>query len=72
MKKINIGLDISIASVGWSITSAEPNDYKILDAGSRLFEEANSSNSKNSSTADRRGQRGRQRNLRRLKLKKKI
>ncbi|MGL5640553.1 MAG: type II CRISPR RNA-guided endonuclease Cas9, partial [Mycoplasmoidaceae bacterium] len=36
MKKINIGLDIGITSVGWAIVD---ENYKILDAGVRLFDD---------------------------------
>ncbi|AOG60899.1 CRISPR-associated protein Cas9 [Spiroplasma helicoides] len=63
MKKVNIGLDIGIASVGWSIYDIE--NKKIVKAGSRLFSEANAGTSKTSTTSDRREQRGRRRNLRR-------
>ncbi|AKU79870.1 type II CRISPR RNA-guided endonuclease Cas9 [Spiroplasma turonicum] len=68
MKKVNIGLDIGIASVGWSIFDI--NNKKILKSGSRLFNEANAGTNKSSTTADRRMQRGRRRNLRRKILRK--
>lgn len=35
-KKINLGFDIGIASVGWSIID---EDYNILDMGTRLFDD---------------------------------
>ncbi|AKX34259.1 CRISPR-associated protein Cas9 [Spiroplasma litorale] len=68
MKKVNIGLDIGIASVGWSIYDID--NKKIINAGSRLFSESNSGSSNSSTTSDRRMQRGRRRNLRRLILRK--
>lgn len=36
-EKINIGLDIGVASVGWAILN---NDSEIIDMGSRLFKDA--------------------------------
>lgn len=64
MKKVNIGLDIGIASVGWSIYDIE--NKKIINAGSRIFSEANTG----STASDRRAQRGRRRLLRRKILRK--
>ncbi|QGS51965.1 type II CRISPR RNA-guided endonuclease Cas9 [Spiroplasma tabanidicola] len=68
MKKVNVGLDIGIASVGWSIYDIE--NKKIINAGSRLFSEANAGGQKTSTTSDRRMQRTRRRNLRRKVLRK--
>ena len=35
MKKVTVGFDLGIGSVGWSIIDNETN--QILDLGSRLF-----------------------------------
>jgi len=37
-KKVNIGLDLGIGSVGWAVVNAE--EFEIIDAGVRLFPEA--------------------------------
>lgn len=37
---MKIGLDIGIASVGWAVVD---DDYKVLEAGSNLFESADAS-----------------------------
>ncbi|AXK51607.1 type II CRISPR RNA-guided endonuclease Cas9 [Spiroplasma alleghenense] len=66
MKKVNIGLDIGIASVGWAITDEELN---IIDAGVSLFEEAGQTGS-GTSGADRRIKRSSRRRLRRRNLRK--
>ena len=39
MKKVTLGFDLGVGSVGWSIIDNETN--KILDLGSRLFSEPN-------------------------------
>ncbi|WP_342268469.1 type II CRISPR RNA-guided endonuclease Cas9 [Spiroplasma endosymbiont of Aspidapion aeneum] len=62
-KKVNIGLDIGIASVGWAIIDVE--NLSIIKAGSRLFEEANAAKGDNQTASTRREQRSRRRILRR-------
>ncbi|MBN2287216.1 MAG: type II CRISPR RNA-guided endonuclease Cas9 [Tissierellales bacterium] len=52
-----IALDIGISSVGWAVVG---DDLKIIDAGSRLFDSADTSKNE-----DRRSNRGRRRLLRR-------
>ncbi|WP_339030580.1 type II CRISPR RNA-guided endonuclease Cas9 [Spiroplasma endosymbiont of Cantharis nigra] len=68
MKKVNIGLDLGIASLGWSIVEIDTKE--IIDAGIYLFEEANNSNSSTTSSSDRRAIRSRRRMLRRRNLRK--
>lgn len=58
--KINIGLDIGVSSVGWSIID---DDYNIIDMGVRLFDDP-----ANNGNADRRNAR----HLRRLYSRRKI
>lgn len=56
---MRIGLDIGIASVGWAIVD---NDYKVIEAGSNLFEAADASKN-----VDRRSFRQTKRLIRRRK-----
>lgn len=62
-----IGLDIGVASVGWSILDKE---YNILDLGSRLFPDAASPKDGELENVKRRSQRHMRRMLRRKKLRK--
>jgi len=63
-KKVNIGLDIGITSVGWAIINAD--EFEIIDAGSRIFAEADSKNNQG-----RREKRSSRRMNRRDKLRRK-
>ena len=63
-KKVNIGLDIGITSVGWAIINAD--EFEIIDAGSRIFAEADSKNNQ-----ERREKRSSRRMNRRDKLRRK-
>ena len=63
-KKVNIGLDIGISSVGWAIVGAD--EFEIIDAGSRIFVEADSENNQS-----RREKRSSRRMNRRDKLRRK-
>ncbi|PPE05668.1 type II CRISPR RNA-guided endonuclease Cas9 [Mesoplasma corruscae] len=66
MKKVNIGLDIGIASVGWAIVNADK--FEIIDAGSRIFNEANNTNYQ--TAASTRENRSKRRQYRRNKLRR--
>ncbi|MFT8884576.1 MAG: type II CRISPR RNA-guided endonuclease Cas9 [Liquorilactobacillus hordei] len=60
MSKYNVGLDIGIASVGWSIVDADKKE--IIDLGSRIFSSGNAA-----ANQERRGFRGTRRLIRRRK-----
>lgn len=60
MSKYNVGLDIGIASVGWSIVDVDKK--KVIDLGSRIFSSGNAV-----ANQDRRGFRGTRRLIRRRK-----
>lgn len=66
-KKINIGLDIGVASVGWSIID-ENND--LINYGSRLFDDAGTKNDGMLANQARRSKRSLRRRLRRTKTRK--
>ena len=66
MKKVHLGLDLGIASVGWSLVDDQQN---IIAMGSHLFEEL--SDSKNKYGEGTRGEKRRaRRNLSRKKQRK--
>lgn len=52
MEKINIGLDLGVASVGWSVYSVDQD--KILDKGVKLFYQANKAEDRRGARALRR------------------
>jgi len=60
-KKLILGLDLGITSVGWGIID---DDFTIIDQGVRLFEESTADKNK-----DRRGYRGSRRLLRRRRAR---
>lgn len=64
--KINIGLDIGVASVGWAILN---NDSEIIDMGSRLFKDA-AENDGSLANQKRRSARHMRRRLRRIRVRK--
>jgi len=64
-KKINIGLDLGIGSVGWAVVNAE--EFEIIDAGVRLFPEAGKESE--NSAASRREKRSSRRMHRRSRLR---
>lgn len=66
--KLNIGLDIGIASVGWAILK---DNNEILDMGVRLFNDAANPDNGGSIAAKRREYRSIRRRLRRVKNRKK-
>lgn len=70
--KYKIGLDIGIASVGWSTLLLDENDepMRILDLGSRIFDVAENPKDGASLAAPRRENRGARRRLRRLRHRK--
>lgn len=65
--KYRIGLDIGIASVGWSVIEhdSRENPCRIVDLGARLFDAAENPKNGSSPCVDRRIARGRRRLLRR-------
>lgn len=65
-KKINIGLDIGIASVGWSIID---EDYNLINTGVRLFDDPNHEKNGLANTK-RREARSARRRIRRIKTRK--
>ncbi len=65
--KINIGLDIGVTSVGWSIID---NNYKIIDMGVRLFDDPANPNDGTLGNEKRRTARSIRRQIRRTKLRK--
>ena len=67
MKKINIGLDIGITSVGWSIVD---EDYNIVDAGVRLFDDVSNPKNGKLKNEKRRESRSLRRMIRRTKNRK--
>lgn len=68
-KKINIGLDIGVASVGWCLLD---ENTEIIDMGVRLFDDpAGSSKDGTLANAKRRSMRSLRRMIRRRKLRKK-
>lgn len=66
-KKINIGLDIGVASVGWSIIDDENN---LINYGSRLFPDAADEKTGRPKNEDRRSKRSARRRLSRIKNRK--
>lgn len=66
-KKINIGLDIGVASVGWSIIDDENN---LINYGSRLFPDAADEETGRPKNEDRRSKRSARRRLSRIKNRK--
>lgn len=67
MKKINIGLDIGITSVGWSIVDEY---YNIVDAGVRLFDDVSDAKTGKLKNEKRRESRSLRRMIRRTKNRK--
>lgn len=65
MKNVNIGLDIGIASVGWSILDAET--FEIINHGVRLFNSVEDPNDAKLKNVVRREKRSLRRQLRRKK-----
>ena len=68
-KKINIGLDIGIASVGWAVSTHDKDNFEIIDSGVRLFSSLDADGLKNE---DKRRYRGSRRLIRRKKNIKKL
>lgn len=66
-KKINIGLDIGVASVGWSLID---EDLNIVDLGVRLFDDVANAKDGSLENAKRRSARCSRRRLRRAKTRK--
>lgn len=66
-KKINIGLDIGVSSVGWSIIDEDQN---IIDLGVRLFNDVAESNDGSLLNEKRRSSRTMRRRLNRIKTRK--
>lgn len=66
-QKINIGLDIGIASVGWAILN---DNYEIIDMGSRLFPDAADPQDGSLGNEKRRIARHMRRRLRRARVRK--
>lgn len=67
MKKMNIGLDIGISSVGWSIVG---EDYNIIDAGVRLFDDVSDPKTGKLKNEKRRESRSLRRMIRRTRNRK--
>lgn len=68
-KQLALGLDLGVASCGWSLLDiTDPNHMQLVDLGVRLFDEASSDG--NTKAAERRSKRSLRRRLRRLRFKK--
>lgn len=68
-KKLALGLDLGVASCGWSLLDiTDSNNVQLVDLGVRLFDEASSDGKTNA--AERRGKRDLRRRLRRFHFRK--
>ena len=71
-KKLALGLDLGVASCGWSLLDiTDPNNMQLVDLGVRLFDEAcPSGKSADTNAAKRRDKRSLRRRLRRFRFRK--